>query len=84
MLECPNKSWRKRQRRVRHDGVSMLPCAGSSVGAPVEGTECVSLDQALLRVLAKDIVSERRVPPHGSSAMDGYALRSPTSKKVEP
>lgn len=32
-------------------------------------------DQALMRVLADDVVSAVDVPPHDNSAMDGYALR---------
>ena len=38
--------------------------------------EIVSLDAALQRVLAEDIVSELNVPPQDNSAMDGFALSS--------
>jgi len=41
---------------------------------PVEGTEEVSVFDALGRVLARDIVSPVSVPPHDNSAMDGYAF----------
>ena len=37
--------------------------------------EAVSLDEALGRVLAKDIKASRDQPPFDSSAMDGYAVR---------
>src|SRR5437588_6062380 len=38
------------------------------------GTETVSLDAALGRFLAADIVAARAVPPHDNSAVDGYAV----------
>jgi len=41
---------------------------------PVEGDEVVELRDALGRVLARDVHSAVDVPPHRSSAMDGYAL----------
>jgi len=37
--------------------------------------ETVATNQALGRILAKDIVSDRNVPPHDNSAVDGYAVR---------
>ena len=40
----------------------------------VKGVEKVSLDQALGRVLAEDIVAGLNNPPLDNSAMDGYAL----------
>ena len=40
----------------------------------VKGVEKVSLDQALGRVLAEDIISQVNNPPLDNSAMDGYAL----------
>jgi molybdopterin molybdotransferase len=40
------------------------------------GTESVSLQQALGRVLAEDIRANRDQPPYDVSAMDGFALRS--------
>lgn len=42
---------------------------------PVSGREALPTDQALMRVLAEDVVSTVDVPPHDNSAMDGYALR---------
>ena len=39
----------------------------------VKGVEKVSLDQALGRVLAEDIVAGLNNPPLDNSAMDGYA-----------
>jgi molybdopterin molybdotransferase len=42
---------------------------------PATGVERVSLDGALGRVLAEDVVSDIVVPPDDNSAMDGYALR---------
>ncbi len=41
---------------------------------PVVGTETVPLVNAAGRVLAEDIVSDRNVPPHDNSAVDGYAV----------
>lgn len=38
--------------------------------------ETVTVDQALGRVLAADVVAQVTVPPHDNSAMDGYAFRS--------
>ena len=40
------------------------------------GTESVSIEQALGRVLAQDIVANRDLPPYDISAMDGFAIRS--------
>ena len=40
----------------------------------VKGVEKVSLDQALGRVLAEDVISGVNNPPLDNSAMDGYAL----------
>lgn len=37
-------------------------------------TEAVSLIEAGGRVLAEDLVSDRNVPPHDNSAVDGYAV----------
>jgi molybdopterin molybdotransferase len=39
-----------------------------------KGVEKVSLDNALGRILAEDIVSRRNNPPMDNSAMDGYAV----------
>ena len=38
-------------------------------------TETVSLEQALGRVLAEDVLSDMDMPPFNKSAMDGYACR---------
>ena len=40
----------------------------------VVATETVPLRQAQARILAEDITSERNVPPHDNSAVDGYAV----------
>jgi molybdopterin molybdotransferase len=40
------------------------------------GMERLPFRAALGRVLAEDIVSDRNIPPHPRSAMDGYAVRS--------
>jgi molybdopterin molybdotransferase len=37
--------------------------------------ETVSMDQALGRILAEDVVSDMDMPPFNKSAMDGYACR---------
>jgi len=40
------------------------------------GTETVALDDALGRVLARDLAAKRTQPPEDVSAMDGYAVRA--------
>ncbi|MBO6519630.1 MAG: molybdopterin molybdotransferase MoeA [Rhodospirillales bacterium] len=42
--------------------------------ATVVDTETVPLPKAAGRVLAEDVVSDRNVPPHDNSAVDGYAV----------
>ena len=42
--------------------------------SPVAGTERIALGDALGRILAEDLKSERNVPPHDNSAVDGYAV----------
>lgn len=42
----------------------------------VTATETVTLDAALDRVLAQDVVSPIDVPPHDNAAVDGYAVRA--------
>jgi molybdopterin molybdotransferase len=41
---------------------------------PIAGDETVPLEQALGRVLARDVVSPIDVPAHDNAAMDGYAF----------
>ncbi|TWB20777.1 molybdopterin molybdotransferase [Nitrospirillum amazonense] len=41
---------------------------------PVTGVETVALDAADGRVLARDVVAARSLPPFAQAAMDGYAL----------
>lgn len=41
---------------------------------PVAETERVPLTEAYGRVLAEDVISDRDVPPHDNSAVDGYAV----------
>jgi len=48
--------------------------------SPIGTIERVSVRAALGRVLAEDVISPVDVPSHDNSAMDGYALRIPTSK----
>lgn len=45
-------------------------------GAEPLGEETVALDDALHRVLARDLAARRTQPPQAMSAMDGYAVRS--------
>lgn len=42
----------------------------------VLGAETVALAEAFGRVLAADLVAASRLPPHPSSAVDGYAVRA--------
>lgn len=46
-----------------------------SISNPVKETELLSIENALHRVLAKDVLSPVNVPEANNSAMDGYALR---------
>jgi len=46
----------------------------ANVTAGKLGSELVSLEEALGRVLAEDIVSKVNVPSHDRAAMDGYAV----------
>lgn len=45
-------------------------------------SETVSLDDAVLRVLAEDIISKRTHPPSDVSAMDGYAIRAEDAQEA--
>ena len=40
------------------------------------GTEIISINEALDRVLAEDILADRDYPPFNRAAMDGFALRN--------
>jgi molybdopterin molybdotransferase len=42
--------------------------------ATIVGTEDIALNVAVGRTLAADITSDRAVPPHDNSAVDGYAV----------
>ncbi len=42
--------------------------------APVTGIETVRLRRAAGRLLVEDVASDRDVPPHDNSAVDGYAV----------
>ncbi len=53
-----------------HDALTMI----LETVTPLAG-ERISLLQAVGRVLAEDVCSEREVPPFANSAMDGYAVR---------
>jgi molybdopterin molybdotransferase len=50
----------------------------------LEGTQEVSTFDADGRVLSRDLVSPLQVPPQDNSAMDGYAVRAPTSPSGRP
>jgi len=39
-------------------------------------SEKISLEQALGRYLAQDVISPRDIPPWDNSAMDGYAVHT--------
>ncbi len=43
---------------------------------PIDRTESISIENALDRVLAKEIVANMSVPPFDRAAMDGYAVRA--------
>jgi len=44
--------------------------------------EAVPLEQALARILGRDVTAPINVPPHANSAMDGYALRAADSQSA--
>ncbi|OED35349.1 hypothetical protein AB833_30780 [Chromatiales bacterium (ex Bugula neritina AB1)] len=52
------------------------------IPAPVS-TESIALENAVNRVLAKDIRAQHQVPPFRNSAMDGYAIRYQDSLNTE-
>ena len=41
----------------------------------IKETQKIKLDQALGRILSKDIISKINVPPFNNSAVDGYAFK---------
>lgn len=43
---------------------------------PIERAEVISIEEALNRVLAETILSDRDVPPFDRAAMDGYAVKA--------
>jgi len=50
----------------------------------IKKTQKIKLDQALGRILSKDIVSKLNVPPFNNTAVDGYAFKySHLNKKKE-
>jgi molybdopterin molybdotransferase len=64
-------------RRYRSRVISVGEALASVLDAtPVLGAERVVLADALGRVAAADVVSNRRVPNADNSAMDGYAVRA--------
>lgn len=64
--------------RARHHVVKMISIARARElvlsAVTALGPETVALDDALGRVLARDVVAAGDVPPFPSSAMDGYAV----------
>ncbi len=46
----------------------------ASLIEPLTLAETVTLDQAVKRILAEDIIAPFNVPPHDNSAVDGFAL----------
>jgi len=46
-------------------------------------TEVISIDQALGRVLAQDIIADRDYPPFNRSAMDGYVVNTEWFKAID-
>ncbi len=47
-----------------------------SLASAVDGIELVALEDAIGRVLARDLTAPFALPPFDNSAMDGYAVRS--------
>ncbi len=56
----------------KHEALRVLAGATPQITA----TESVSLDRALGRVLAHDVLADMNIPPFNRSAMDGYAFRA--------
>ena len=53
----------------------------------VEGVnelETITIEQAVNRVLAEEVVSPISVPPHNNSAMDGYAFTQASAELAQP
>jgi molybdopterin molybdotransferase len=50
---------------------------------PIERTEIISIQDALDRVLAEDVLADRFVPPFDRSAMDGYAVIAEDTFRAE-
>lgn len=84
---APGRSRKKRDHERDHDGGAMRPLksllsleealrALMEAARPVEGTETVPLLEARGRVLARDVIAPRDVPPFRRAAMDGYAVRA--------
>ncbi len=60
-------------------GTGLMPAAEALAAlkarlVPVVGTERLALQECANRFLAQDIRSQRDVPPHDNSAVDGYAV----------
>ena len=70
----PDHDVRMRGFEKRTDLEAALELLRSSVGPLLE--ESVPLQQALGRTLARDVISDEKVPSFDKSAMDGYALRA--------
>ena len=51
---------------------------------PTKRTETVSIENALDRVLAEDIVANMAVPPFNRAAMDGYAVKAEDTHGASP
>ncbi len=54
-----------------HEAIRQITAQATSFGI-----EQVSIDEALGRVLAQEVVADRDYPPFNRSAMDGYAVQS--------
>lgn len=50
---------------------------------PVTGEEILSLDQAVGRVLAQDVVARRSNPPQPNTAVDGYGFAGPVPEGAQ-
>ncbi len=74
------KSGGKSGRYTRPKTMSLLPVDDAKArilsGVKPLSPETSKLDQALGRVLARDLKARRDQPPFAASAMDGYALRA--------
>lgn len=78
--EGPPRPRQMRQIKMRPFGDVISLAAAQDIlarsGSPIERIECIPLDLAHGRVLARDVTARSDVPPFSRAGMDGYAVRA--------